>query len=62
MHAYKDRIAETERARERKSARIERGAGDVPMEPGNRADEQVAVRHADASGGDTRKTSTKRTE
>ena len=30
------------------------GAGDVPMEPGNRADEQVAVRHADASGGDIR--------
>ena len=24
------------------------------MEPGNRADEQVAVRHADASGGDIR--------
>ena len=27
---------------------------DVPMEPGNRAGEQVAVRHADASGGDIR--------
>ena len=24
----------------------------MPVEPGNRADEQVAVRHADASGGD----------
>ena len=49
MNAYKDRIAETERVKERKRARVERGAGDVPME---RADEQVAVRHADASGGD----------
>ena len=54
MNAYKDRIAETERVKERKRARIERGAGDVPMEPGNRDDEQVAVRHADASGGDIR--------
>ena len=26
----------------------------MPMEPGNRDDEQVAVRHADATGGDTR--------
>ena len=26
----------------------------MPMEPGSRADEQVAVRHADASGGDIR--------
>ena len=26
----------------------------MPMEPWNRADEQVAVRHADASGGDIR--------
>ena len=51
MNAYKDRIAETERVKERKRARVERGAGDVPMEPGNRGDEQVAVRHADASGG-----------
>ena len=47
----KDRIAETERVKERKRARVERGAGDVPAEPGNRDDEQVAVRHADASGG-----------
>ena len=51
MNAHKDRIAETERVKERKRARVERGAGDVPMEPRNRADEQVAVRHADASGG-----------
>ena len=35
-------------------ARVERGAGDVPMETANRADEQVAVRHADASGGHIR--------
>ena len=54
MDAYKDRIAETGRVKERKRAQVERGAGDVPMEPGNRADEQVAARHADASGGDIR--------
>ena len=51
MNAYKDRIAETERVKERKRSRVEREAGDVPMEPGNGDDEQVAVRHADASGG-----------
>ena len=49
MNAYKDRIAETDRVKERKRARVERGAGDVPVEPGNRTDEQVVVRHADAS-------------
>ena len=38
MNAYKDRIAETERVKERKRARVERGAGDVPMDPGNRDD------------------------
>ena len=54
MNAYKDRIAETERVIERKRARGKRCAGDVPMEPGNRSDEQVAVRHADASSGDIR--------
>ena len=54
MNAYKDRIAETERVKERKRARVERGAGNVPMEPGNRDDEQVAVRQADASGGNIR--------
>ena len=54
MDAYRDRIAETQRVKERKRARVERGARDVPMEPRNRADEQVAVRHADASGGDIR--------
>ena len=52
MNAYEDRIAETERVKERKRARVERGAGDVPMESRNRDDEQVAVRHADTSGGD----------
>ena len=52
MNAYKDRIAETERVKERKRARVERGAGDVLMEPWTRDDEQMAVRHADASGGD----------
>ena len=31
-----------------------RETGDVLMEPGNRDDEQVAVRRADASGGDIR--------
>ena len=54
MNAYKDRIAETERVKERKRARVERAAQNVPTEPANRADEQVAVRHADASGGDIR--------
>ena len=52
MNAYRDRIAETERVKERKRARVERGTANVLMEPGNRGDEQVAVRHADASGGD----------
>ena len=36
MNAYIDRIAETERVKESTRARVERGAGDVPMEPGNR--------------------------
>ena len=52
MNAYKDRIAETGRVKEMKRARVERGAGDVPMEHRDRDDEQMAVRHADASGGD----------
>ena len=52
MNAYKDRIADTKRVKEKKRARVERGAGDVPMEPGHRDDEQMAVRHAGASGGD----------
>ena len=48
MNAYKDRIAETERVKERKRARVERGARGC-------ADEQMAVHQADASGGDIRK-------
>ena len=52
MNAYKDRIAETKRVKEKKRARVDRGAGDVPMEPWHRDDEQMAVRNAGASGGD----------
>ena len=52
MKAYKDRIAERKRVRDKGRARIERGAVDVPEELGNKNDvQQVAVRHADASGG-----------
>ena len=51
MKTYKDRIAERERVREKRRARIERGAVDVLEERGDKNDEQVAVRHADASGG-----------
>ena len=43
---------QAQRVKERKRSRVERDAGDVPMELGNRDDEQMAVRHADASGGD----------
>ena len=43
-------FAARKRVREKRRARIERGAGDVSEEPGNKNDEQVAVRHADASG------------
>ena len=50
MKTYKYRIAERRRVRGRR-ARIERGAGDVPEEPGSKHDEQVAVRRADAPGG-----------
>ena len=60
MNAYKDRIAETERVKEMKRARGERGAGDVPMEPGNRDDEQMAVRQVVASGGDIRENPARR--
>ena len=59
-NAYKDRIAETQRVKERKRARVERGAGDVPVEPGNRDGEWVAVRHADASGADIRENPARR--
>ena len=51
METYKDRIAEKKRVGEKKRARIARDTVDVPEEPGNKNDEQVAVRHADASGG-----------
>ena len=51
MNAYKDRIA-AERVKDRNRARVELGAGDVPRVAENRDDEQIAVRHADASGGD----------
>ena len=51
MDTYKDRIAETERVKRRKRAQVGRGAGDVPRALENRDDEQMAVRHADASGG-----------
>ena len=48
MNAYIDRVAETERVKQRKRSRVERSAGDVPMKPGN--DEPMADRHAVASG------------
>ena len=44
MSAYKDRVVETERVKERKRARVERGA----VEPGN--EERMVDRHAVASG------------
>ena len=49
----KDRVAERKRVREKRRARVERGAGDVPEEPSEKDHEQVAVRHADVSGGYT---------
>ena len=52
IHAYEERVAETERVRERKRARVERGAGDVTMEPVS--GEQIADRRAVASGEDKR--------
>ena len=49
METYEDKIAETERLREKKKrVRIEKGAGDVPEELGEK-DEQMAVRHADST-------------
>ena len=58
MSAYKDRIAETGRVKERKRARVERGAGNVPMEPGR--EEQVADRHAVVSCEEERQLEEKR--
>ena len=49
MSAYKDRIAETET---RKELELREAQGMCSMEPGNRDDERMAVRHADVSGGD----------
>ena len=43
-------VAETKRVKERKRAREEGGAGDVPLEPGN--GEQMSDRQAVASGED----------
>ena len=51
METYKDRIAERKRVREKRRARSERSTVDVLEETRNKNDEQVAVRHADASGG-----------
>ena len=50
MKTCKDRIAGGQRVRGKRRARIERGAVDVPEEPWDKDDEQVAVRHADAPG------------
>ena len=50
METYKDRIAGRKRVRERRRAQVKRGTGNVPEEPRNQKDEQVAARHADASG------------
>ena len=50
MNAYKDRVAETERVRERQKAQGERGAGRCALEPGT--EEQMADRHAVAAGED----------
>ena len=50
MNAYRVSVAETHRVKERKRAQVERGAGGVPMEP--RSGEQMADRHAVASGED----------
>ena len=47
MSAHKDRVAMTERVQERRRARAEKGAGDVPVEP--RKEKQMADRRAVAS-------------
>ena len=52
MNAYKTESLRQSECKERERARVERGSGDVRMEPRKKVDEQVAVRHADASGGD----------
>ena len=45
LNACKERIAETEWGKERNRGRLERGAGDVLMELGNRHDDQVVRTH-----------------
>ena len=52
MNAYKETVAETERVKERRRASVEGGVRDVRVEPRN--GEQVADRHAVASGEDER--------
>ena len=49
-HTWPESLRQTESER-REELDLSKVKGDVPMEPGNRGDEQVAVRHADASGG-----------
>ena len=58
MNAYKDRVAETELMKERKRARVEPGAGDVLVEPGN--EEQMADRLSVAPGEEEKKHEEKR--
>ena len=40
MNAYRNRVVETERMKERKRARVERGAGDVLKEPSGEEEKQ----------------------
>ena len=61
MNAYKDKIAETERVKERKRARVERVARDVHMVAENR-DEQVAFDMRTYLAVTSEKTNTKRTD
>ena len=57
VNAYKDTVGETERVKEKKSARVERGAGDVLVKP--RSEQQMADRNAVASGEETRDNTTR---
>ena len=58
MSAYKDRVAQTERLKERKRARVERGAGDVLVEPGIKSRCRIDIRSHLAK----KRENTKRTE
>ena len=60
MDAYKDRIAEIASQREEKELELSEVQEMCLWEPVNRADEQVAVRHADASSGDIRENPARR--